>query len=330
MCISNLKYEFFLSLLTIINSNSISYGQNQEIKPYNVLFIAIDDLNDRIGFLGGHPQALTPNLDRLASQSLIFEKAYCPPHLPWFVPQKYFDKFPLEEITLPEILEEDLIDIPDIGKGMSGGLIKESDYQCVKKYKKQIEAVQEYRANINYTDECIGLLIDALEKHPYKDNTIVVLWGDYGWHLGEKLHYRKFVLWEEACRVPLLIKVPGLTKGGSRCSRKVNLIDLYLTLLELCNLPPNKNNEGRSLVLLLKKPTKNWNYPSLTTMGEKRHSIRNERWRYIQYEDGTEELYDYHTVPFEWNNLANDPRYSKEKSACLLGFQKFNIPAILK
>jgi len=236
------------------------------------------------------------------------------PHLPWYLPQEYFDKFPLDHIILPDIREDDLKDIPKIGQQMSGGLSSEGDYQRIKKYKKKKQAVQAYLASSNYADERVGEVLEALAKSKYAENTIVILFGDHGWHLGEKLHYRKFVLWEESCRVPFIVKVPGITQRGSKCNRPVNLLDIYPTLVELCNLPQKSDLEGRSIVDLLKNPQMEWLYPSLTTMGYKRHSLRTEQFRYIQYEDGSEELYDQIKDPMGFINLANNPEFNEVKN----------------
>ena len=194
---------------------------------------------------------------------------------------------------------------------MSGGLDEEKDYIRIKKYNKQKEVVQAYLASVNYADECVGVVLDALAKSDYADNTVVVLWGDHGWHLGEKLHYRKFVLWEESCRVPLMIVAPGVGKTGESCSRPVNLLDLYPTLNELCGLPKKKGLQGVSFVPLLKDVNKKWERPSLTTMGRNRHSLRSEQYRFIQYDDGSEELYDHYNDSIEQTNLANNPEYEK-------------------
>ena len=171
------------------------------------------------------------------------------------------------------------------------------------------EAARAYMACISYVDDCVGLVLDALEKSRYRDNTIIILLGDHGWFLGEKLRFRKTFLWEESVRSPLIIKVPGLTRT-SQCTRIVNFMDLYPTLADLCGLPVPHHCEGRSIVPLLKNPDAKW-YPSLTTMGYKNHSVRSEQYRYNVYEDGTEELYDHYTDPMEWKNLIKDPKYKK-------------------
>ncbi|MBV5342956.1 sulfatase-like hydrolase/transferase, partial [bacterium] len=168
-----------------------------------------------------------------------------------------------------------------------------------------------YLACINYTDTCVGVLLDALRKSKYAENTIVIFWGDHGWHLGEKLRYKKFTPWEEACRMPLVIKVPGMTKENSRCKVPVNLMDLYPTITELCGLPDNTNNEGESLLPLLINPNSNQNSISWTTQDGQ--SMRNDNFRYIRRTTG-EELYDHRVDEMEWENLVENPLYTSAKT----------------
>jgi arylsulfatase A-like enzyme len=146
------------------------------------------------------------------------------PHMPWNVPKKYYDLFPLESIKLPPYLENDLDDIPPAGVKMAHPW---TDHEPMVKSGRWKEAIQGYLAAIAYTDMNIGRLLDAFEKSPDKDNTIICLWGDHGWHLGEKHHWRKFTLWEEATRAPLIWVVPGLTKPGTVCDRTINFMTIY-------------------------------------------------------------------------------------------------------
>jgi len=171
------------------------------------------------------------------------------PHIPWFAPKKYFDMYPLEDIQLPLNPEDDLEDLPAGGVQMASGRQHWHKWLIEQELWKQ--AVQGYMASVSYADAQVGKLLDGLEASPYADNTIVVLWSDHGFHLGEKQSWEKFTLWEESGRVPLIIKAPGMTTPRSRCREPVSLLDLYPTLAELCNLEVPEHIEGQSLVPLL-------------------------------------------------------------------------------
>jgi arylsulfatase A-like enzyme len=161
-------------------------------------------------------------------------------------------------------------------------------------------------------------VLDALERSPHRDNTIVVLWSDHGWHLGEKEHWQKFTGWRVCARVPLIIRVPkgvpGLPEGtvaGSVCDRPVNLVDLFGTLTDLCGLPAKEGIANRSLIPLLRDPGANWPHAAMTQLDRpQNYAISTQRWRYIHYHDGGEELYDIETDPHEWNNLASKPEHA--------------------
>jgi arylsulfatase A-like enzyme len=426
----------------------------------NILFIAMDDLNDWVGCLGGHPQAKTPNLDRFANSGVLFENAHCAapacnpsrtavftgisphisglyrneqtmrdilpdaellpktfskagywsggsgkmlhyfidapswdeyfpaketenpfpktlgppkrpvnlprggpwqyyetdwgaiessdeeyggdysvaewvgarlsekrkkpfflacgiyrPHEPWFVPRKYFDAFPLEKIQLPAgYRKDDLDDLPNAGKGMA----RNRYFPHIRAHKQWKQGIQGYLASIYFADAMLGRVLDALEKGPHADDTIVVLWSDHGWHLGEKEHWQKFTAWRVCSRVPLVIRVPkavsGLPEGTkpSRCTRPVNLLSLAPTLLELAGISPSALHDGPSLVPLLKNPEADWSHVSLTHLQQPgSFGLSDEGWRYIRYANGEEELYDIRKDPFEWNNLAGDKKNLK-------------------
>ena len=230
------------------------------------------------------------------------------PHLPWNVPGKYFDLHPLESIPLPPHRKGDLDDVPEAGRKMALGIgdhasILESGGETAWR-----RAMQAYLASISYADAQIGRILDALERSPGRDNTIVVLWGDHGWHLGEKEHWRKFTLWEEGTRTPFLWSVPGVTKPGSRCTRPVDLMALYPTLCDLCRIPVPSWVVDPSLRPLLANPNLRSHVPARTTFNRGNHAVRTESWRYIRYADGTDELYDHRDDPNEWTNRAGDPR----------------------
>jgi arylsulfatase A-like enzyme len=181
------------------------------------------------------------------------------------------------------------------------------------KHKQWRKAVQGYLASITFVDACVGRVMAALDSSPYRDKTVVVLWSDHGWHLGEKLHWRKFALWEEATHNVLMVVAPGTTRAGGHCDAPVSLLDIYPTLIDLCGLAPRKELEGASLLPLLKDTKAPWDRPALTTHGRNDHSLRFRRWRYTRYRDGGEELYDHTKDPLEWTNLASDPRYAETK-----------------
>lgn len=428
-------------------------------KP-NVLFIAVDDLNDWIGCLGGHPQTKTPNLDRLAASGVLFTNAYCPapscnpsrsaifsgrpphrsglyqnmqklrdvmpeeelmprhfsrhgywsagsgkmlhyvidpvswddyypakekddpfpptfhpakrpvslpvagpwqysetdwaaldvsdetfggdwlvtkwigeqlqrthdkpfflacgiyrPHEPWFVPKKYFEPFPLETIQPgPGYMPGDLDDIPPAGQKLA----RNRYFPHIQKHGQWKQGIQAYLASIHFADAMLGRVLDALDKGPHRDNTIVVLWSDHGWHLGEKEHWQKFTGWRIGARVPLMIRVPagapGLpagTRPGAICQSPVNLVDLYRTLIDLCGLPGKPGISPNSLTPLLRDPGAAWPHPSITHLDHPENlAISTRRWRYIHYKGGEEELYDIETDPYEWANLAGDPAHA--------------------
>ena len=444
----------YLTCILLLVSFGLTSLANADSRP-NILFIAVDDLNDWVGHLGGHPQAETPNIDRLAQRGIAFTRAYCSaplcnpsrvslltgiepsksgvygngekfreklpdavtlmqylrkhgytakgggkifhganrpgdtaswdfyfkaarsrlhqirldnlppeawapwgpvknkdtdlldtkvinwaiselgkkndkpfflacgftkPHLPWYVPEKYFDLHPLGKIVLPKVLNNDRDDLPAFGKKLAREVHDVSgarnfaqhgeDHEMVLKHNQWPRAVQSYLATISYVDAQVGRLMRALDSSEHAKNTIVVLWGDHGWHLGEKQHWRKHALWETTTRTTLIIDTPGSAhSGGSQCARPVSLIDLFPSLVDLCRLPELDNLDGKSIVPLLKEPKRQWQRPVLSTFGKGNHAVRTARWRYIQYNDGGRELYDHKNDPNEWTNLANVPHH---------------------
>lgn len=427
-----------------------------------LLFIAVDDLNDWAGCMGGNPQALTPNLDRLASRSVLFTNAHCAaplcnpsraslltgirpstsgvyrnnqpmrqssvlkdavtlpmhfrqngyraigagkifhggfsdpqswddyvlqgsenapgyakaesnlngmkrgnfdwgpvdvsdddmndgkvaawaarqlssrvtdplflaagiyrPHLPWYVPRKYFDLFPLDRIELPSIKNDDLEDVPPMGRKFAnpGG-----DHASVVGAGKHKEAVQAYLASIAFSDAMLGRILRALETGPNANDFSIVLWSDHGWHLGEKLHWRKFTLWEESTRSVLMFSAQGVTRAGARCARPASFVDIYPTLTELCGLPARPGLDGTSLMPQLRNVNAPRAVPAVTTYFRGNHAIRDERYRYIRYSDGGEELYDHSTDPMEWTNLAGVARYRSIKESLAKWLPKADAP----
>jgi len=434
-------HTFILCLLIFGLSH---WGKAEGAKP-NVLFIAIDDLNDWVGFMGGHPQARTPHMDALAKQGRNFLNAHCAvpvcsasrasvmsgvaatthgsyelgpryeqlpalkerstlqryfknhgyttisggkmlhhnfngrlagdidrslgrkrsprprkpmsrpanwsgawdwgaypasdaemadiqlaqnaakalkegfdkpffmsvgffrPHVPLFVPPKWFALYDADKIALPKIPKNDLDDLPK-------NFLRINDYAVAPTHAevvsggKQRSLTHAYLASVSFVDHCVGIVLDALKSSPHADNTLIVLWSDHGFHLGEKQHWAKRTLWEESTRVPLLIAGPGI-RSGQPCKEPASLIDLYPTLVELCNLPKAKHLEGVSLVPQLRDPAKARRQPAITSSYFGNHSIRSRDWRLIVYEDGAKELYDHRNDPDEFRNLANDPAH---------------------
>ncbi|MEK6237599.1 MAG: sulfatase, partial [Planctomycetales bacterium] len=450
--------RFILCCVLIAFAANLQGNARAAEKP-NILFIAMDDLNDWIGCLGGHPQTLTPNLDRLAKSSVLFTNAHCPapacnpsrtaiftgrsphvsglydnrqkmrevlpdaeiipktfsrrgyhssgsgkmlhyfidaaswddyfpeaksenpfprtlypdkrplslprggpwqygetdwgaldatdeeyggdflvakwvskqlavarekpfflacgmyrPHEPWFVPKKYFEPFPLDSIQLPKGYKaDDLEDLPPEGKRRGPNRY----FAHIQKQGQWKKGIQGYLASIHFADAMLGHVLDALDNGPNAENTIVVLWSDHGWHLGEKQHWQKFTGWRVCTRVPLMIRVPknapALPTGTapSKCSQPVNLLSLFPTLLELCGLPAETHHDGPSLVPLLRDPTSEWPRYSFTHLADPgSFGMSGQRWRYVRYSGGDEELYDVASDPHEWTNLAANPQHA--------------------
>lgn len=232
------------------------------------------------------------------------------PHSPFFAPKIYHKT--VADIPLPPRAPNDWDDLPSGARSLLSGKkwfwngMQSLDQRLPGSYHDFIRA---YAACVAFTDANIGRLIDALETSPRGDSAIIILWSDHGFHLGEKDHIEKFALWEKATHVPLIISAPGVTHPGARCSAPVDLMALYPTALDLCGLPPDPIADGTSLRPLLENPDHHWDIPAVSTYGRGNHSVRSGDWRYIQYSDQSEELYNLETDPHEWTNLARDPDY---------------------
>ena len=247
------------------------------------------------------------------------------PHMPFSVPKKWFDMFPLESIELPPHIDNDLEDVPEAGVRMAR---PDGDHAQMLASGRWKEAVQAYLATIAFADAQVGRLLDALDKSAYADNTIVCLWSDHGWSLGEKEHWRKFALWEEPTRTVFIWRVPGMTPAGVQCSRPVDYMSIYPTLCALTGVAKPGHVEGLDISPLLKDPEAEWTTPALTTYHKDNHSFRNETWRYIRYADGSEELYNHTSDPNEWQNVAGDPRYAEVKASFAEHFPQVNAPEL--
>ncbi|PAY20866.1 hypothetical protein CKO51_03760 [Rhodopirellula sp. SM50] len=260
-------------------------------------------------------------------------------HTPLYAPQKYFDRFPLDSIELPETIEDDLADCATAladrslyGFRRYDMLVRHQDRQLYKQW------LQAYLACVSFVDDQVGKILDAVDASPQRDNTIVVFTSDHGFHIGEKEFLYKQSLWDGATRVPLIIAgVDGMPQGVT-CDRPVSWIDLYPTLNELCGLPREPNAasggyelEGHSLVPLVMSPEDDWDGPdvAITALPGKDHSqherhggtwfphfsVRSKQYRYTLCSSGEEELYDFDADPREWKNLADDPAYAAIKAS---------------
>ena len=234
------------------------------------------------------------------------------PHDPQYAPSEYFDEHPLADVELPTILESDLDDVPEVAKRYTRAA---NNYEAmIRKHNALQSATRGYLASVTFADAMVGRVLRALKASPYANNTIVVLFSDHGYHIGEKQKYHKSTLWEESTRVPLIVSAPGISADGAVSARAVSLIDIYPTLTELASLDPPRDLDGESLVPLLRDPAAPRRTPALTTRQGRHHSIRTDRWRYIRYSDGSEELYDHVADPMEWDNLAGASAHANTRA----------------
>ncbi len=233
------------------------------------------------------------------------------PHVPWYVPQKWFDRFPLEDLDTPPYLANDMDDVPDYGKRITDVPMMPTT-EWLQKTGQWKDVIQAYLASINFVDTQVGKVLDALKQSRYANNTIIVLWSDHGYHLGEKNRFAKQALWERDTKTVLIFKEPDAIPNRSS-NKPVQLLDIYPTLIELAGLPGNQQNEGHSLASLLKSPSSNyWPHVAMTAFGKNNIAISDERFRLIQYADNSIELYDLQKDPNEWDNLADNSRYKDE------------------
>ncbi|MDF7798618.1 sulfatase [Pontiellaceae bacterium B1224] len=249
-------------------------------------------------------------VDRLQethTEPFILMVGFLHPHVPWYAPQSYYDQYDPETLVMPPYNPDDWDDIPTAGLDTISTDVYPSTEWAIEN-NQWTNMVHAYLANVTFADTKVGLVLDALEASPYATNTIVVLWGDHGYHMGEKNTFQKNTLWDRSGVTPLIIKAPGMTTNAE-CSSVVSLLDLYPTLVDLAGLPANEKVRGRTLKPLLEDPTLIWEFPAFTyKYGTEATQLGD--LRYIKYEDGSQELYDHASDPDEWTNLAGDANYA--------------------
>jgi arylsulfatase A-like enzyme len=225
------------------------------------------------------------------------------PHVPMFAPKKWFDLHPREKVKLPEVFKNDNDDISRYAWELTNLKHVSPTHKWVKEANQWQHAVQSYLASTSFVDHQLGRVLAALDKSGHRDNTVIVLFADHGFHLGEKERWAKRTLWEDGTRVPLIVVDPA-HKAGQVSTKPAELIDIFPTLLALNGLKADATQEGQSLVPLLDDPkAASWHHPALTSFGPGNYSVRTERYRYIHYNDGSEEFYDHANDPHEWHNL---------------------------
>ena len=250
-------------------------------------------------------------------QPIFLGVGYYRPHIPLWAPQRFFDRFALEPAELPPVKQDDLKDLSPAARKWALEPVTAGRHVTVVKYGQWRAAVEAYLACVAYIDHELGRLIHALDDSPHADNTVIVLWSDHGWHLGEKEHWGKWTGWERSTRVPLMI-VPArdvskeYAKTGNRCEQPVSLIDLYPTLIDICGIQGAFELDGESLRPLMQDPKQRTGRVVTTAFDPENLSLRTNRFRYLRYADGSEELYDHANDPHEWENLATSPKHQQQ------------------
>jgi uncharacterized sulfatase len=250
-------------------------------------------------------------LEKHKDKPFFIAAGFYKPHTPYVAPAKYFDLYPMDRIRLPKVPTDQQKTVPRPALASTTpwpyfGIKPDQARECK----------QAYYAAISFVDAQIGKLLATMDRLKLWDNTIVVFWSDHGYHLGEHGLWMKQSLFEESARVPLVIIAPGARGNGKTCPRTVEFVDLYPTLADLAGLTPPRDLAGVSLKPLLSDPARRWDRPAFTQVqrgGFPGYSVRTERWRYNEWDDGTKgaQLYDHSVDPHELTNLAGDPKYAK-------------------
>jgi len=246
-------------------------------------------------------------LNRKPTEPFFLSVGFFLPHVPCYATRKWFDLYTEETLQLPPYLEGDRDDTPRFSWYIHWEL-PEPRLKFLRETDQWKNLVRSYLACVSFVDDQVGRVLDALDKNGYRDNTMIVLWSDHGFHLGEKAITGKNTLWDRSTRVPLIFAGPGVARSA-RCRRPAELLDIYPTLIELCGLPARNDLQGHSLVPQLRNAQAKRPWPAITTHNQGNHGVRSEHWRYIRYADGSEELYDMRRDPNEWHNLAGDTNY---------------------
>lgn len=239
------------------------------------------------------------------------------PHLPWIVPKRFFDLYPIDKIQI----NDDKDDLADLSVS-ANDFIEPVDEKNFVNSNNKANAIQAYLAAVSFTDELLGRILDALEASEYADNTIIVFWSDHGLHLGEKKHWRKSTLWRNSSHVPFVISTPESRKKGQLIVEEpVSFVDILPTLLDLCHIKTKPERvDGHSLLpLMTEDSNKDWLYPAITVMRPNNYSIHYKSWHYIHYKNNDEELYDLSKDRHDRHNLAQDKNYED----VLARFRKF-------
>lgn len=257
-------------------------------------------------------------------EPMFLAVGYYLPHVPCHVTQKWYDLYPDDDSVLPKILRNDRDDTPRFSWYLHWEL-PEPRLKWVEENRQWRNLCRSYLASTSFVDAQIGRLLEALQASGRADNTIVIVWGDNGWHLGEKGITGKNTLWSGGTRVPLIFAGPGVA-GGQRCMQPAELLDIYPSLIDLCGLSKRNDLEGVSLLPQLKDAQTKRERPAITSHNQGNHAVRSERYRFIHYADGSEEFYDVQADPGEWVNLVKDRRYAGLVAEHRTWMPKLDVP----